>query len=64
MILIYDSNPPVDLRGVFLDIFKAFNKVWRNGLLFSLKTYGVEGELLSLLAFYLSNREQRVVLNR
>ena len=65
--LIYDSNPPADLRGVFLDIFKAFNKVWRKVLLFNLKTYGVKGELLSLLACYLSNREhreQRVVLNR
>ena len=26
-------------------------------------SYGVEGELLSLLKFYFKNREQRVVLN-
>ena len=29
----------------------------------SFKTYGFEGELLSLLENYLQNREQRVVLN-
>ena len=27
---------------VFLDIFKTFDNVWRDGLLFKLKTYGVE----------------------
>ena len=28
----FDSNPPVDVRGVFLDISKAFDKVWHKGL--------------------------------
>ena len=31
--------------------------------MYKLKTYGIEGQLLSLLANYLENREQRVVLN-
>ena len=51
------------MRGVFLDISKAFDKVWHDGLIFKLKSYGVEGELLLLLKNYLRNREQRVVLN-
>ena len=51
------------MRGVFLDISKVFDKVWHDGLVFKLKSYGVEGELLSLLKNYLQNREQRVVLN-
>ena len=43
------SNPPADVRSVVLEISKAFDKVWRKGLLHKLKSYGVEGELLSLL---------------
>ena len=58
-----DSNPPADVRGVFLDISKAFDKVWHKGLPYKLKSYGVEGELLSLLDCYLRDRKQRVVLN-
>ena len=60
---VFDENPTVDIRGVFLDISKAFDKVWHDGIIFKLKSYGVEGELLSLLKNYLENREQRVVLN-
>ena len=59
----FDSNCFFDVRRRFLDISKAFDKVWHKGLLFKLKTYGAEGELLPSLEFYLSNREQRVVLN-
>ena len=48
---------------MFLDISKAFNKVWHEGLIFKLKTYGVEGKLIMLLENYIKNRNQRVVLN-
>ena len=51
------------MRGVFLDISKAFDKVWQIDLLFKLKAYDVDGELHSLLENYLENRKQRVVLN-
>ena len=51
------------MRGVFLDISKAFDKVWHKGLLYRIKSYRVEGELLSLLEYYLRDRKQRVVLN-
>ena len=59
----FDNIPAVDVRDVFLDISKAFDKVWHIGLLFKLKAYGVDGELLSLLENYLENSKQRVVLN-
>ena len=59
----FDNNPTVDVRGVFLDISKAFDKVWHSGLLFKLKAYGIEGQLLALLKDYLHGRQQRLVLN-
>ena len=46
-----------------LDIFKAFDKCWHDGLNFKLKSYGVEVGLLSLPKSCLQNREQKVVLN-
>ena len=51
------------LRGVFLDISEAFDKVWHDGLIFKLKSYGVEGGLLLLIKNYLHNTEQRFALN-
>ena len=35
----FHSNLPVDVRGVFLDISKTFDKVSRKGLLYKLKSY-------------------------
>ena len=52
-----------ELRGVFLDISKAFDKVWHQGVLFKLKQNGISGNLLKLMEDFLGNRYQRVVLN-
>ena len=51
------------MMGVLLDILKAFDKVCHDGLMFKLKSYGVDSQLLLLLKNYLRNREQRLVLN-
>ena len=59
----FDCNEPVDVRGTFLNISKAFNKVWYEGLLFKLRSYGVEGDLPKLIANYLYTRQQLVVLD-
>ena len=40
---------------MFLDISTAFDKVWHDGIIFKLETYGVKGNLHA--------RYQRVVLN-
>ena len=49
--------------GVFLDISKAFGKVWHKGIFFKLKQNGIGGKLLSVLSDFLINRKQRVTLN-
>jgi len=47
----------------FLDISKAFDKVYHPGLLFKLKQMGFEGMVLEWIESYLSGRQIRVVLN-
>ena len=59
----FDGNPSLETRGVFLDMSKAFDKVWHDGLLYKLKNYGVEGDFYNILKNYLQNRKQKVVLN-
>ena len=61
---IYDSFENYDeTRAVFLDISKAFDKVWHDGIIFKLKSNGISGNLLNFFENYLFNRFQRVVLN-
>jgi hypothetical protein len=51
-----------EVRAVFLDISKAFDKVWHEGLLLKLKRLGIDGALYKWFECYLSGRKQRVVL--
>ena len=51
-----------EVRGVFLDASKAFNKVWHEGLLLKLNQNGISGNLLKLLHGFLSCWKQQVVL--
>ena len=57
----FDSG--LEVRSVSLDISKAFDKVWHEGLIFKLKQNDISGELLHILSDFLSNRKQRRVLN-
>ena len=59
----FDCNPPLDVRSVYLDISKAFDRVWHDGLIYKLKRCGVSGGLLSLIQSFLKDRKQRTVLN-
>ena len=52
-----------EVKDVFLDISKAFNKVWEEGIIFKLKQNGITGKLLSVLFDFLKDRKQRVTLN-
>ena len=51
-----------EARMVFLDISKAFDKVWHKGLLRKLESLGVRDPLLKWIRSYLSDRMQRVFI--
>ena len=59
----FDCVTPLEVRGIFLDISKAFDKVWHAGLVFKLKQNGISGKALKLLTHFLNNRFQRTLLN-
>ena len=50
-------------RSVFLDIFKAFDKVWHEEIIFKLQQNSIPDDLLNILSDFLRNRKQRVTLN-
>ena len=52
-----------EVRGVFLNISKAFDKVWYEDLLLELRLHGILENLLKIKEDFLANRYQRVVLN-
>ena len=67
MTFLYDSfcealDDGKEIRVVFCDISKAFDRVWHRGLLCKLKAAGVTSTALKWFQSYLSNRKQRVVL--
>ena len=51
------SDDGFDVRSVFLDISKAFNKVWHEGIIFKLKQNGISGKFLNLLCDFLRKRK-------
>ena len=59
----FDANSSLQGRGIFLDISKAFDRVWHEGLFYKIKCIGVKGDLLALIEFFLFERQQRVALN-
>ena len=59
----FENPKSLEVRAVFLDISKAFDKVWHDGLIFKLKQNGISGNLIKLFENYLNNRKQCVVLN-
>ena len=59
----FDVNPSLGTCGIFLDISKAFDRVWHEGLIFKIWSYEISDSLLCLFNNFLSERLQRVVLN-
>ena len=48
---------------MFLDISKAFDRIWHQGLLYKLNQNGILGNLLETLTDFLKDPKQRVILN-
>ena len=59
----FDSTKSLEVRAIFLDISKALDKVWHDGLIFKMRQNGVSGRLLKIFQNYLNNGKLRVVLN-
>ena len=53
----------MEVRGVFLDIPKVFDRVWHDGLIYKIKSFEISDTPLKLIENFYSNRYQRVVLN-
>ena len=56
------SGSGKEVRVVFCDVSKAFDRVWHEGLLLKLEAAGITGSLLTWFRFYFTDRRQRVVL--
>ena len=52
-----------EVRVIFCDVSKAFDRVWHEGLLYKLTSYGVRGDLMRWFRSYVSGRTQKVVIN-
>ena len=59
----FDCILLVYVRGVFLDIYKSFDRVWHGWHIDKIKCIGINGIFLKLILSFLENRSERVVLN-
>ena len=52
----YDNR--FEVKGVFLEISQAFDKVWHEGIIFKLKQNDISSKMLSVLSDLLKDRKQ------
>ena len=57
----FDADPSLEVKGVFLflDLSKAFDKVWDDGLFYELRRMGICGRYFELIHSFLSDGFQR-----
>ena len=49
----FGSSPPLDVRGIFWNISKAFHRVWHDGSIYKVKCIGINGMFLKLVTSFL-----------
>ena len=59
----FDCHPSLEVISIFLDICKAFDMLWHEGLLYKIQSIKISGTPLKLVESFSSVRYQRVVLN-
>ena len=59
----FEAKPSLEVRSVFLDLSKAFDRAWHDSLLYKLKSNGIDGNLFKFIKLLLNNRCQSAVLN-
>ena len=59
----FECNPSLEVRGIFLDISKAFDRVWHDGLINKIESFVISDTPLKINENFLNNRYHRVVLN-
>ena len=59
----FDCNPPLDVICIFLNISKAFDKVWHYRFIFKIKFIEINSMFLKLMTNFMENQFQRVVFN-
>ena len=46
-IIFHPFDKGIETKAIYLDISKAFDKVWHEGLIYKLRQYGFTGKLLT-----------------
>ena len=53
----FDDTPSREIRAIFLDLSKAFDTVWHEGIIYKLKANGLSGNILKILQDYFTDRK-------
>ena len=51
------SDKGLEVRGIFVDISKPFDKLWHDGLIFTLCQNGISRDIIKVLRDFLRNRK-------
>ena len=52
-----------NVAGIFVDLQKAFDSVWHDGMLFRLKQLGISGSFLNIISNFLKERKIVITVN-